>query len=89
MEFADRSMATCIMRFSLTAGEREPMAVTLPEVDRGMLPIDSVELLEEQRIHIDVDRSVTLDGIPYKKLAENGMRNSNVGHAPTAQSQQS
>jgi ribonucleoside-diphosphate reductase alpha chain len=46
-----------------------------------------LELLEEQRgIHIDVDRSVTLDWDSLrKKLAENGMRNSNVmAIAPTA-----
>ncbi len=92
VEFADRSMEAisyyAIQASSDLAGERGTYASYVgSKWDRGMLPIDSVELLEQQRgIHIDVDRSVTLDWDSLrKKLAENGMRNSNVmAIAPTA-----
>ncbi len=92
VEFADRSMEAisyyAIQASSDLAGERGTYSSYVgSKWDRGMLPIDSVELLEEQRgIHIDVDRSVTLDWDSLrKKLAENGMRNSNVmAIAPTA-----
>ena len=92
VEFADRSMEAisyyAIQASSDLAGERGTYGSYVgSKWDRGMLPIDSVELLEEQRgIHIDVDRSVTLDWDSLrKKLAENGMRNSNVmAIAPTA-----
>jgi len=92
VEFADRSMEAisyyAIQASSDLAGERGTYSSYVgSKWDRGMLPIDSVELLEQQRgIHIDVDRSVTLDwdGL-RKKLADNGMRNSNVmAIAPTA-----
>ena len=92
VEFADRSMEAisyyAIQASSDLAGERGTYSSYVgSKWDRGMLPIDSLELLEQQRgIHIDVDRSATLDwdGL-RKKLAENGMRNSNVmAIAPTA-----
>jgi ribonucleoside-diphosphate reductase alpha chain len=92
VEFADRSMEAisyyAIQASSDLAGERGTYSSYVgSKWDRGILPIDSLELLEEQRgIHIDVDRSVTLDWDSLrKKLAENGMRNSNVmAIAPTA-----
>ena len=55
--------------------------------DRGILPIDSLDLLAEQRGgHLEVDRSVTLDWNALRaRIAEHGMRNSNcVAIAPTA-----
>ena len=55
--------------------------------DRGILPIDSLELLAEQRGgYVEVDRSATLDwGLLRSRISEHGMRNSNcVAIAPTA-----
>ncbi len=54
---------------------------------RGILPQDSLDLLEEQRgLKIDVPRGGKLDWAPLrKKIAKQGMRNSNVmAIAPTA-----
>ncbi len=55
--------------------------------DRGVLPQDTLQLLEEQRGRpIDVDRAETMDwGALRSKIKESGMRNSNcVAIAPTA-----
>lgn len=55
--------------------------------DRGILPIDSLELLAEQRGgYVEVDRSSTLDwSLLRSRISEHGMRNSNcVAIAPTA-----
>ncbi len=55
--------------------------------DRGILPIDSLDLLAEQRGgHVEVDRSMTLDWDALRaRIGEHGMRNSNcVAIAPTA-----
>ncbi|MFN9720221.1 MAG: ribonucleoside-diphosphate reductase subunit alpha, partial [Planctomycetota bacterium] len=55
--------------------------------DRGMLPIDTMDLLEEQRgCRIDVDRTARMDWAPVREaVAQNGMRNSNcMAIAPTA-----
>ncbi len=54
---------------------------------RGILPQDSLDLLEENRgLKIDVPRGGKLDWTPLrKKIAQQGMRNSNVlAIAPTA-----
>jgi ribonucleoside-diphosphate reductase alpha chain len=55
---------------------------------RGILPIDSISLLEEEResVYLDVDKTTKLDwSIVRKAIAENGMRNSNtMAIAPTA-----
>lgn len=54
---------------------------------RGLLPIDTIDLLEEERgMPVDMDRSATLDWEPVRRaVAEHGMRNSNVmAIAPTA-----
>ncbi len=54
---------------------------------RGILPPDSLDLLEEQRgIEIEVPRGGKLDWTPLReKIARHGMRNSNVlAIAPTA-----
>jgi ribonucleoside-diphosphate reductase alpha chain len=55
--------------------------------DRGILPQDSLNLLQEQRGgYVEVDRSSTLDWDGLRsRIAEHGMRNSNcVAIAPTA-----
>lgn len=55
--------------------------------DRGLLPLDTIEVLEEGRgENIEVDRSSQLDWAPVRAaIAEHGMRNSNVmAIAPTA-----
>ena len=55
--------------------------------DRGLLPQDTIDLLEEERgIPIEVPRGGRLDWTPVReKIATHGMRNSNVlAIAPTA-----
>ncbi|MAM90532.1 MAG: ribonucleoside-diphosphate reductase subunit alpha [Opitutaceae bacterium] len=55
--------------------------------DRGLLPQDTLDILEEERgQHVDVPRGGKLDWEPVrKKIAKQGMRNSNVmAIAPTA-----
>ena len=55
--------------------------------DRGVLPLDSLRLLQEQRGgYVEVDESSTLDWPTLRaRIAEHGMRNSNcVAIAPTA-----
>ena len=55
--------------------------------DRGILPQDSLELLEQERgIPVDVPRGGKMDWTPLRaKIAAQGMRNSNVlAIAPTA-----
>ena len=55
--------------------------------DRGILPIDTLDLLAEQRGgYVECDRAATLDWNALRgRIAEHGMRNSNcVAIAPTA-----
>ena len=55
--------------------------------DKGILPIDSLDLLEKARGgYVEVDRSATLDwDVLRQKIKADGMRNSNcVAIAPTA-----
>ena len=55
--------------------------------DRGVLPLDTLDLLAQQRGgYVEVDRSATLDWDALRrKIAADGMRNSNcVAIAPTA-----
>ena len=57
--------------------------------DRGILPLDSLDLLVEARgdsSYVDVDRSVSMDWDALRqRIAAHGMRNSNcVAIAPTA-----
>ena len=55
--------------------------------DRGLLPVDTIALLEEERgMKIDVDRRCRLDWGPVReRIKEWGMRNSNcMAVAPTA-----
>ncbi|MCC5022183.1 MAG: ribonucleoside-diphosphate reductase subunit alpha [Candidatus Synoicihabitans palmerolidicus] len=55
--------------------------------DRGLLPPDTVDLLEQERgVPVEVPRGGKMDWTPLRaKIAKNGMRNSNVlAIAPTA-----
>jgi ribonucleoside-diphosphate reductase alpha chain len=92
VEFADRSMeAVCYQAYWAStelAAERGRYSSYRGSLwDRGVLPIDSLDLLAAERGgYIDVDRSSTLDWDALRKrIAEHGMRNSNcVAIAPTA-----
>ncbi|UDF37318.1 UNVERIFIED_ORG: ribonucleoside-diphosphate reductase subunit alpha [Shinella sp. XGS7] len=92
VEFADRSMeAICYYAYWAStelAAERGRYSSYRGSLwDRGILPIDSLDLLAEARGgHVDVDRSTTLDWDALRaKIARDGMRNSNcVAIAPTA-----
>ena len=92
VEFADQSMEA-IAYYALSASsdlaaERGTYSsYEGSKWDRGLLPLDTMDLLDEQRgIRVDVPRTSTLDwDIVRKKIAENGMRNSNcMAIAPTA-----
>lgn len=92
VEFADRSMEVisyyAILASTELAEERGTYATYVgSKWDRGLLPIDTLDLLEQERgVAVDVDRSVTLDWQPVRdRIARHGMRNSNVmAIAPTA-----
>jgi ribonucleoside-diphosphate reductase alpha chain len=92
VEFADRSMeAVCYHAYWAStelAAERGRYSSYRGSLwDRGVLPLDSLELLAEQRGgHVDVDRSTSLDWDALRqRIGEHGMRNSNcVAIAPTA-----
>ena len=90
--FADASMEAvshlAIQASSALAAERGTYATYKgSKWDRGLLPIDTMDLLEAERgVPIDVDRSARLDWAPVRAaVARHGMRNSNVmAIAPTA-----
>jgi ribonucleoside-diphosphate reductase alpha chain len=92
VEFADRSMeAVCYHAYWAStdlAAERGRYSSYRGSLwDRGILPIDSLDLLAQARGgYVDVDRSATLDWDSLRaKIARDGMRNSNcVAIAPTA-----
>ncbi|GAB4206080.1 MAG: ribonucleoside-diphosphate reductase subunit alpha [Tibeticola sp.] len=92
MEFADRSMeAVCYHAYWAStelAAERGKYSSYKGSLwDRGILPLDTLELLAQQRGgYVDVDRSSTMDWEALRaKIARDGMRNSNcVAIAPTA-----
>ena len=92
VDFADRSMeAVCYYAYWAStelAAERGRYSSYRGSLwDRGVLPIDSLDLLAEQRGgYVDVDRSATLDWDALRsRITEHGMRNSNcVAIAPTA-----
>ena len=92
VEFADRSMeAVCYYAYQASsdlAVERGRYASYKGSLwDRGILPIDTLDMLSQARGgYVEVDRSSTLDWDALrKKIAANGMRNSNcVAIAPTA-----
>ena len=90
--FADRSMeAVCYHAYWAStelARERGRYSSYRGSLwDRGVLPLDSLRLLEEQRGgYVEVDRSMSMDWEALRgRIAEHGMRNSNcVAIAPTA-----
>jgi ribonucleoside-diphosphate reductase alpha chain len=92
VEFADQSMeAICYYAYWAStelARERGKYSSYKGSLwDRGMLPIDTLDLLAQARGgYVEVDRSSTLDWDSLrKKIAADGMRNSNcVAIAPTA-----
>ncbi len=93
VEFADRSMEVvsyhAIQASSELASERGSYSSFKGSLwDQGILPIDSIDLLIENRgsKYIDQDRSQTLDWASLRaRVKAKGMRNSNVmAIAPTA-----
>jgi ribonucleoside-diphosphate reductase alpha chain len=92
VEFADRSMeAICYHAYwasSELAEERGRYSSYRGSLwDRGVLPLDSLDLLAEARGgYVEVDRSATMDWTALRaRIAQHGMRNSNcVAIAPTA-----
>ncbi|MBC7729469.1 MAG: ribonucleoside-diphosphate reductase subunit alpha [Microbacteriaceae bacterium] len=92
VEFADRSMeAICYHAYwastELPAERARYSSYRGSLWDRGILPIDSLDLLAEARGgYVEVDRSVTMDWDALRsRIAQYGMRNSNcVAIAPTA-----
>lgn len=92
VEFADRSMEAisyfAILASSELAKERGTYtSYKGSKWDRGLLPIDTVRLLQEERgMPIDMDTSTSMDWAPVREhVRAHGMRNSNVmAIAPTA-----
>jgi len=93
VEFADRSMeAVCYYAYDASctlAAERGAYESFKGSLwDRGILPLDSIELLRQERgeQYLEVDTSSTLDWDGLRqRIRQHGMRNSNcVAIAPTA-----
>ncbi|AVS80234.1 ribonucleoside-diphosphate reductase subunit alpha [Paracidovorax avenae] len=92
VEFADRSMeAICYYAYwaSTELAQERGKYSSYPGSlwDRGILPIDTLDLLEKARGgYVEVDRATSLDWDALRqKIARDGMRNSNcVAIAPTA-----
>jgi ribonucleoside-diphosphate reductase alpha chain len=92
VEFADYSMEAisyyAILGSSELAKERGAYSTYKGSLwDRGILPIDSLNILGESRgEYLEVDRSVRLDWTPVREhIRQWGMRNSNtLAIAPTA-----
>ncbi len=92
VEFSDQSMEAisyfAISASSQLAAERGCYSTYKgSKWDRGLLPIDTIDLLEQERGQaIEMDRSSTMDwSVVRERVAQNGMRNSNVmAIAPTA-----
>ncbi|MGH7920055.1 MAG: ribonucleoside-diphosphate reductase subunit alpha, partial [Candidatus Dormibacteraceae bacterium] len=92
IRFSDRTMELvsyhAILGSSQLAGERGAYASFAgSKWDRGLLPYDTVALLEEERgVPVEVGREMALDWTPVRQsLRQHGMRNSNtMAVAPTA-----
>ena len=92
VEFADYSMEAisyfAILASSELAAERGVYSsYSGSKWDRGLLPIDTMDLLEQERgVSINVDRSSRMDWTVVREaVARNGVRNSNcMAIAPTA-----
>jgi ribonucleoside-diphosphate reductase alpha chain len=92
IDFADRSMeAICYYAYwastDLARERGRYSSYTGSLWDRGIMPLDTLDLLAKERGgYVEVDRSSTMDWDALrKKIATDGMRNSNcVAIAPTA-----
>ena len=92
VQFADTTMEAisfhAILASSQLAADRGPYeSFDGSKWNRGLLPIDTIEMLDQQRGDaVDVDRSQTMDWeIVRDSIAKHGMRNSNcLAIAPTA-----
>jgi ribonucleoside-diphosphate reductase alpha chain len=92
VEFADRSMEAisyyAILASTELAAERGTYeSYKGSKWDRGLLPIDTIDLLEQERgLPVLMDRSSSLDwNVVRAAVRKNGMRNSNtMAIAPTA-----
>ncbi len=92
VEFADRSMEMISYYAILASTELAQERGTYPSYkgskwDRGLLPLDTIDLLEQERgIKVDVDRSASMDWSKVRAaVKKHGMRNSNtMAIAPTA-----
>jgi len=92
VEFADRSMELISYLTLLTSSELAKERGPYPSYkgskwDRGYLPLDTLELLaQERKGYLDVDKSAHLDWTPVKESIQRwGMRNCNtLAIAPTA-----
>lgn len=92
VRFSDQMMEAisyyAILSSSQLAKERGPYQTYQgSKWDKGYLPIDTLDLLEQERgVEIPVDRSAQLDWQPVRDhIAQYGMRNSNtMAIAPTA-----
>ena len=92
VSFADRSMEMisyyAILASAELAQERGSYSTYKgSKWDRGMLPIDTIDLLEKERgCKVDLDRSSSMNWTPVRNaIKKHGMRNSNtMAIAPTA-----
>jgi ribonucleoside-diphosphate reductase alpha chain len=92
VDFADYSMEAisyyAILASTELASERGTYSTYAgSKWDRGLLPLDTMDLLEQERgCRIDVDRSARMDWqVVRQAVAQHGMRNSNcMAIAPTA-----
>lgn len=92
VDFADRSMEAISYYAILASSELAKERGTYPSYsgskwDRGLLPIDTVDVLEEHRkVPVTVDRTQTMDwDVVRNAVAKHGIRNSNImAIAPTA-----
>jgi ribonucleoside-diphosphate reductase alpha chain len=92
LEFVDQTMEWvsyhAILASSRLAAERGPyLSYSGSKWDRGLLPLDTVDLLESERgVPVEVPRTSHLDWAPVREhLRLHGMRNSNtMAIAPTA-----
>jgi ribonucleoside-diphosphate reductase alpha chain len=92
VEFSDKSMEMISYYAILASTELAAEKGTYPSYkgskwDRGMLPFDTIDLLEQERgVRVDIDRSQTMNwSVVREAVKKHGMRNSNtMAIAPTA-----
>ncbi|MBI5272521.1 MAG: ribonucleoside-diphosphate reductase subunit alpha [Chlamydiia bacterium] len=92
VEFADKSMEMIAYYAILGSSELAAERGAYPTYkgskwDKGLLPLDTIELLEQERgVKIDIDRSMSMNWEPVRaSIKKHGMRNSNtMAIAPTA-----